>query len=298
MRNLPFLRFITLLPFVGLMLVCCSENSDQPTVGDEIPEMIIIEGCDSERQKRIIWAIRYSRAAAKSNKFEQLLSQGVEDQLPLYTHQESSWVGPYFACQGVLGSEIKDPEFVMQSPTLAYGAALSVALKHVRPLIIQCGGTSATAESFSKFEFFASGSEDNPARIALGERVFSQYPNHQEGWNINEKFGNLGPSYPIDELAGIILHERLHTRGFEHGNDNNQCQYTFGFDCPETGEPSTCRMNSLNEIAEAAMSEVVEESIGWCDNWKEECSEGQVKILVSRSLVDQENVICECISWK
>ena len=57
-------------------------------------------------------------------------------------------------------------------------------------------------------------------------------------------------------------------------------------------------MNSLNEIAEAAMSEVVEESISWCDNWNEECPEGHVKILVRRSLVDKEDVTCECISWK
>jgi len=106
--------------------------------------------------------------------------------------------------------------------------------------------------------------EQKVHHIHWSSRFSSSYPNHAPGEYINPLFGNLGASYPVDELAGIMLHEMVHSVNFGHAADYPMCYDAWN--CPSGPTATrTCRMNSLPEIAEGCMSEVVQLSTDKCD---------------------------------
>ena len=162
--------------------------------------------------------------------------------------------------------------------------------------MLRCGSANGdTAAALTEYDYFDT-NVIQPEVIELSFNVFSQDPAHEQGWISPPEHGNLGPSYPVDELEGIILHERLHTRGFEHGNeDTNNCGYTDGFNCPASGSPANCRMRSLLEIAEACMSETVEDSVGWCPTLGVTCADPNALPIYLKYLTTSPS--CECIPW-
>ena len=265
-----------------------------------VPQGVTIhESCgNGEERKRLIWAVRYMRAASRSRAFVHCLRLAVNTLQPLETAQESIWVGPYFTCKGSPESGHRDPEFVQANPRLAFEAAVALAQTQNRRLVLRCSFANGdTAAALTEYDYFDSNITE-PEVIEISLNVFSQYPAHQQGWVSPPEHGDLGESYPVDELAGIILHERLHTCGFEHGNaDTNNCGYTDGFNCPALGSPANCRMRSLNEIAEACMSEIVEDSVTWCPTLGVTCADPNALPIFLKHLASVTSPRCECIPW-
>jgi hypothetical protein len=307
MANFRFQLAQLLCSTVGFALLAAAAGpahaGGRVTAGDTqlaVPQGVTIhESCgDSEERTRLIWAVRYMRAASRSRAFVHCLALAVTKLQPLETAQESIWVGPYFACKGPPGSDHRDPEFVQANRRLAFEAAVALAQTQHRPLVLRCGFANGdTAAALTEYDYFDSNLAE-PEVIEVSLNVFSQYPAHQQGWVSPPEHGNLGPSYPVDELAGIILHERLHTRGFEHGNeDTNNCGYTSGFNCPAGGSPANCRMRSLNEIVEGCMSESVEDSVTWCPTLGVTCADPNAFPIYLKHLNSVTSPRCECIPW-
>ncbi len=266
-----------------------------------VPKNVVIDrscGDDEEIRKRIVWSIRYMRAAARSRAFVHCMRLAVNRVEVLQTDQESGWVGPYAPCNGAPGTNHRDPEFAQTNPELGWEAAIALAQTQIRQLEIRCGNAGgSTAAALTEYDYF---DPDILGReiIELSLNVFTEFPSHQQNGYVDPpEHGNLGPSYSVDELAGIILHERLHTRGFEHGNaDTNNCGYTDGFDCPVSGSPANCRMSSLNEITEACMSEVLENSLGRCPNsFGGSCTDPATVPIHLQNL--SPFPACECVPW-
>ena len=243
-----------------------------------VPIGVTYSSCNGEQVKKLQWSVAYMRAAARSRSFQRCLKGAVEGSYGpgtaiwgggafMHTYQESSHVGPYHACGVPSGNALREPSFVYQGTPfqyqnrlLAYEAALAVATT-TEPLVLTCTNSSSyTAEAPDDHGYLRL-QHDTPYqftnRVNVGLRVFTQFPDHQtETYQEEARFGTVMPSYPIDEVSGILLHEILHNYGFEHGGDSNQCGYPEGFDIG--------RFHSLNEIAEACMSEVVEGSVALC----------------------------------
>jgi hypothetical protein len=177
----------------------------------------------------------------------------------LQTFQEFLVIGPYVPCGGT--GDYREPEFVYRDRALDYEAVLATALTTNPLRITMNGGTQDTANAGPEHGY----GHNEEIIVNLGLRVWTEEPDHQQGW-FDDRYGTIHPAYPVDELAGIVLHEMLHTVGFEHGEaSSNQCGYD-AYECPpnKSSDLPTCRNNSLHEVAEAVMSEILEVSIGWC----------------------------------
>jgi hypothetical protein len=188
----------------------------------------------------------------------------VEHGETLFTRQEGRTIGPYLPCMAAPDAPFREPAFVYERRNLGYEAALRVALSQNR-LLVRC--TTRTGESAFTFEDHGYG-HNRVEAVNMGAAIFTERPAHEERSRHDSRFSDYDPSYPVDEIAGIILHEMLHTHGFEHGEQqSNDCKYAT-YECPGRdagGDASqSCRFNSLNEIAEACMSEIVEASLTWC----------------------------------
>lgn len=223
---------------------------------------VSVEGFLPLEEERVIWSLRYLRASVHTQLFESLLQQAVDGDVPLFTQQEFLRVGPYVPCnranEPTLG-RFREPEFVYNDPSSAAGEVVRILRRVTNDLTVERGAfTSPTARTRTEPGF----DHDEEVAVELGERAFTQQPDHQIGWT-DARFGEIDPAYPVDELAGIIAHEILHTHGFEHGDDDNQCGYD-SYDCDSPAQREICRKNSLPEIIEAVVSEIVEFSVAWC----------------------------------
>jgi hypothetical protein len=229
--------------------------------------------------KKLAWSVAYMRAAGKSTAFRRCLRSAVEGSFGpgtavwgggqfIHTYQETSHIGPYRPC-AVDSGQFREPSFVYQATPfeyqnrlLAYEAALAIA-QSTEALEIRCTGEpgyTAQIQPGSDHGYFRL-QHDTPYsftnRLDAGQRMFVQFPDHQvEHYGEPDRFGTVMPSYPLDEVAGILLHEILHNYGFSHGTEANECGYPGGY---EIG-----RFQSMNEIVEACMSEVVEASVALC----------------------------------
>ncbi|MEM7297458.1 MAG: hypothetical protein AAF391_04240 [Bacteroidota bacterium] len=247
---------------------------------------VIINGCSEEESKRISFAVRYLRAASTTTVFDSCLRTAVRKRKLLTTSHEiddeygqvNKFVGPYVPCEG----GVEDPQFAIDSNRkIGYDIVMNLARQNTRKrrLLIECNRSSVPGTALSpeggttflsrRWNYYATLQWTRFHEIWFNPKIFYQYPSHADGETIDPIFGDLGPSYPVDELSGIILHEMLHNVGFNHGVADfaqGSCGYSTnsgnGFNCGSTG---TCRMNSLNEIAEACMSEVVQKSTDNCD---------------------------------
>lgn len=262
-------------------------------------------GCTKEWKHKLKTVGKYMTATANSPSFEYCINRAVNFQKHLGTNQEFIFVGPYKECDG----SIKDPERVLNGEVSAVDAIMSVARNNNNnSLHVECDSTVTQSSALVYNTDIHGFDHEKPEKLTLGYDALNEYSWFQHGWYDDgykfdyadpedKKLGfPLAPSYPVDELAGIILHERLHTHGFRHGTDNgtgrNGCGYVF--DCRDTSVCYTidgvtkcrgisgfsyqvgCRANSLLEIAEACMSEVVEESTVRC--WSSTCPKDELPI--------------------
>jgi len=260
---------------------------------------------------RLKWAVRYLRAAVGSKPFEKCLRTAVNEKYELTkSSDEHNYVGPYVPCNGTN----QDPSFIFNWPNpkyLAYDVVMNTARfagsTPKRKVEFECVGWDLFSSMFvyteNAWDYNSEDSWDSVKTHKIGvnvDKVMAKYPNHaldEDYWpnvfgvvGLNGYYTN-GHSYPVDELAGMILHELLHLHNFDHGTSADSCGYD-AYKCddlPIPGEGS-CRANSLNEIAEACASEVVEESIKNC-NPEMCCHSYQVPVWVD-SLSS-----CECESF-
>jgi len=250
------------------------------------PTNVRYEACSADEQKRLEFAVRYMRAASITTSFEHCLREAVSRGNDLSTSHEASRVGPYVPCRKT-GLMYPDP--VLPSTNMGYDVVMNVVRANPKRRTIwnKCLGTdngyTATSPRYwvnsykTRFECrwgwtdVINTGEIGAFRSRLhiiewSSKFSSRYPTHAPDEYIDPLFGNLGASYPVDELAGIILHEMIHNVNFGHAAEYPLC-YDY-WNCP-SGPPKggeyTCRMNSLNEIAEGCMSEVVQLSTDNCD---------------------------------
>lgn len=234
------------------------ESVEVPTNDLQKVELVNFES-DPQFAQRAIWALRYMKAAAKTRFFRRELESAIERDTPLDQFHEFLRTGPYVPCAAPVGSPLREPNFVYSNRSFAYEAVLAIANSNNELQIWYDPAVSGTAEAGSDHGY----GHDRTAVVRLGGRMFSAWPDHLAfGWR-DGRFGEFGPSYPVHEMAGIILHEILHTHGFEHGTASaNECGYA-SYECV-SAHRGICRKNSLPEIAEAVMTEVVGHSTGWC----------------------------------
>lgn len=278
--------------------------------GPVLPGVTFVD-CNPEQGTKLRWSVAYMRSAARSRSFQRCLRRAVEGSFgpgtavfgggaDLHTYQESFHVRPYRPCD-VSSGDLREPSFVYQATPfeyqnrlLAYEAALAIA-QTSEPLVLTCTTSSSyTAQAPTEHGYFRL-QHDSPYQftneVHVGLRVFTQFPDHQEEtYGEEQRFGTTFPSYPIDEVAGILLHEILHNYGFEHGGEDNECGYPGGY---ETG-----RFRSLPEIVEACMSEVVEGSIGLCTD---QCADpNSVPIVTNPQAVTDVTIrhSCQCTPFQ
>jgi hypothetical protein len=245
-----------------------------------------------EEITRLKFAVRYLRSAVVSKPFEKCIRHAVDKRYFLRkTSDEHDWVGPYVPCSGPTEN---DPCFIRNWPSpeyLAYDVIMNTARfggsTSKRKVSLECssdGNEGNSMETLDSIAWNYDTAKWNIERIheitVNRNRVLGDYPNHafgEEYWT--EIFGdvgnddgcnNLGYSYPVDEIAGMILHEMLHNLKFQHGGSDpldevlsDSCNYD-SYRCEDLSGSGTCRANSLLEIAEACVSEVVEESLKNC----------------------------------
>lgn len=251
---------------------------------------LTVVDCPPEWEEKLQTVYRYMNAAARSEAFQLCIDAGVNRTAYLYTFQEHLWTGPYSPCDSSDPDLDEDPRFV-SNPSLGVGAIYLIATNY-NDLEVTCTTSSSwTAFTGDDYGYLHGETE----RVSLGYRAWNEEPNHQIGWaDFGPDFDFTAiypPGYPVDELAGIILHEKTHTHGFSHGTSANECGYA-AYDCPASGSVGHCRANSLPEIAEACMSEVVENSVGWCLD--AECPEGETPILnqLPPGMPSSPNCVC------
>jgi hypothetical protein len=247
----------------------CCEGDDHPGFAD--PAYTEYEDCEEEEDQQVIsrlkWAVRYLRAAVGSKPFESCLRDAVRKKIYLKTSHEHDWVGPYFHYDPK--PYAPDPAFILgsfNSQYVAYDVVMNTARfagsTSKRKLKLECVPLPAAMGSPSvesnRWDYDSTNWDQQKThwiQVNTKERVIHAIG--QDDWP--EIFGVVGlrdydnwdghdPRYPVDEYAGMILGEMLHN--IKIGND---CHY----DIP-------CGPKSLNEIAEACVSEVVEESISRC----------------------------------
>jgi hypothetical protein len=259
-KGLPSLA-LTILPAVCLAL---------PAPRAHAFNTVTTPGCNTQWQGKLQKVARFMKGAANSWRFQQCVWDAVGygettwfGGTYLTTPQESTWTGVYEPCTSTSGT---DDAYWAARPVEASTPVFG-ALNSSNALELTCSTQDTSTAWVTTANLFNYG-HTNTERVNLGTRVQSQYPSHQQ-WNhyYIDRFYSQ-PSYQVEELAGIILHEILHTHDFHHGESGaiHQCTNYAAFDCAGLdGTPGQrCRMNSLNEIAEACMSEIVEESTYWC----------------------------------
>ncbi|MEM1181233.1 MAG: hypothetical protein AAGM22_23025 [Acidobacteriota bacterium] len=270
-------------------LLCALILGVFPSASSAQPEAAFVHtpGCTAEQATRLHWSVRYMRAAASSNSYEDCVENAIVREETLNTSQEHTVVGPYHGCFSN-NVNVRDPEYVWiffpGSNFYNIGVLRGIAKNLPREndedengLILECRepddeqvpgdalyfSPSTTARNFglllhdighwkSWFAWDYFEERDNREHYIQFNinRVFGDFPDHVDGETIDPLYGNLGDSYPVDELAGIIMHEMTHTIGFEH---QSSCGTNYH------------RRQSFPEIVEACMSEVVQESIEQCD---------------------------------
>jgi len=275
------------LAVAAVFTFCTAQSAIAQEVQFTAPRHVIYRDCNEEETKRLEFAVRYLRAASTTSIFDYGLRRAVDGRFRIRTSQEIDadtgqtipFVGPYVPCD----DSLQDPLFARTSSRrIGYDIVMNIARQNTRKrrLLLVCNDPNvrATAESPEgrngerRWDYYSSTGRTGRTRfyeIRFNRRIFEQFPNHAVGETIDEAFGDLGDSYPVDELSGIILHEMLHNVSFKHGVadfPSQSCGYTTtsddGFSC---GTDGTCRMNSLNEIAEGVMSQVVQDSTDRCD---------------------------------
>jgi hypothetical protein len=156
------------------------------------------------------------------------------------------------------------------------GRALSVLMtifgnNYARNIIISCStaknDTAWTNDRFSwghtaEFTVFSGAATwtTRPSHQPIHNGTIYGYPDFGQTFD----YGQLESSYPVEELAGIIAHEMLHTHGYSRGAASNECNYSAGYNCSGSTSTSSRRANSRPEIVEACVSEMVERSIHEC----------------------------------
>ena len=279
---------------------------------------LTVVNCDTRWVEKLTTTVGYMNAAAESSLFERCLDLGVigtaaEDLHPLWcgdasetlildpgrapvcfdafwnVHNTPSYVlpniisdehdrvGAYIPC-----ASGQEPQQAYDSHAFGYDAAVWVARFDANDLELVCSSSNSSTAWIDDSDFFGY-QHQNTERVYLGARVQIQPASHDVGSGYTGlgpgyDFSDLHPSYEVDEIAGIILHERLHTHGFRHGGSSaNACGYD-AYNCEDTAHPAhaSCRRNSLPEIAEACMSMTIEISAGACFNFS--CPEGQLPI--------------------
>ena len=183
-----------------------------------------------EEITRLKFAVRYLRSAVGSKPFEKCIRHAVDRKYFLTkTSDEHDWVGPYEPCSGPTKY---DPCFIRNWPNpeyLAYDVIMNTGrfggTTSKRKVSLECrsdGNAGSTMETSVGWDYDTAkwGIEKTHEIIVNRNRVLGDYPNHAEGeeyWS--DIFGvvgnddgcnNLGHSYPVDEIAGIIFHEMLH----------------------------------------------------------------------------------------
>lgn len=204
----------------------------------------------------------YMKTAASTYRFQTcmdiaLRQGGLAGQAPMWmVHDESSSVGHYVPCTWTLGSTTRSDNATFSSYPSASGVL--GAIGSANPLVISCPAALEDwgGRALYQYEYGHIQAEE----ILLNSNtVLSRFPGHQPFYF--GPFDPTAPSTPTDELAGILLHEILHTHDFEHGDLSHLCWGYASWDC-SGGWP--CRMSTLPEIAEACMSAVIEESQRRC----------------------------------
>eukprot|EP00751_Fragilariopsis_kerguelensis_P042893 CAMPEP_0171004540 /NCGR_PEP_ID=MMETSP0736-20130129/17742_1 /TAXON_ID=186038 /ORGANISM="Fragilariopsis kerguelensis, Strain L26-C5" /LENGTH=577 /DNA_ID=CAMNT_0011433893 /DNA_START=118 /DNA_END=1851 /DNA_ORIENTATION=+ len=251
--------------------------------------------CTPDQQTRLDFAVRYMRAASISQGFEYCLRNAVTSGVNLGTSHEmlTPRVGPYVRCHPIQGNyQPGDPE--LQHLNMGYDVVMNVVRANrgiqnnipARQIYHKCTGEyvgqfgtlaespahSTPPDNFYRWDWTRDigwgAGNSKTHRIEWTDKFYSYRPLHAAGESTDPLFGDLGTdSYPVDELSGVILHEMLHNVKFAHGpsQDPVACNYDV-WNCPHGPSPTqTCRMNSLNEIAEACMSEIVQFSTDNCD---------------------------------
>jgi len=239
--------------------------------------------CSPDQKTRLDFAVRYMRAASVSHGFEFCLRNAVYSGVNLGTSHEAPRVGPYVPCNGY------DPDPVLPNKNIGYGVVMNVLRANkgttgyaARRIYHKCtnepwylftarspvGGVHQSNRWDWEQSFRGYSGDQKTHLIEWSTKFHTREPTHAVGEYVDPLFGDLGSySYPVDELAGIILHEMLHNTNFNHGpaDDKNACGYDT-WSCPGgSSYGSSCRMNSLLEIAEACMSEIVQLSTDNCD---------------------------------
>lgn len=257
------------------------------------------EQCNEAQTEQVRWSVAFMRAAAKSDAFRACLRMATLHGESIVTRQEARTVGPYVPCKPfswpffVTNQDLLEPLFVYEYPQLAYEAALRIALSQNR-LLVRCTNNA----EFSSFTLLDYGyGHERTEEVNLGGEIFMKRPDHERNTRHDARFSIYDPSYPVDEIAGIIYHEMLHSHGFEHGDSKTGCGYA-SYECRDAisggGESASCRFNSLNEIGEACMSEIVEVSISFC---RMPCPDVRMVPIVDRLPTRPGDVVpCTCIT--
>jgi len=259
-----------------------------PHPGFTDPTYSYFSCCEAETEKRLKFSIRYMRAAGASGPFEECVRQAVKTRTTFpYTSNESdyatsAWVGPYVPCS-------VDPAWIQtgNSQQKAYDVIMNVARfkSQKRRIKIKCnmsavgsntaisiqGGeydncNGGIAHSYHRrWDFYTESWQSTRFHeMWFHPKISYDYSGHTVGEYINPIFGvpndgDASPSYPVDELSGIIFHEMLHNYGFSH---HGGCAYQL----PKCNDSTqTCRFNSLLEIGEQCMSDTVQRSTDNCN---------------------------------
>lgn len=268
--------------------------------------MLDIQNCDPRWEEKLATTVGYMNAASESELFDQCLRLGVIGRsvdelhpawcgdatetlildegrapvcfdsfwgvhntpgylLPNFISDEHDKVGAYIPCEDGL-----EPAQAYDSHAFGYEAVKWVLNLNPNTLELVCSNSDRSTAWIDDTDFFGY-QHTNTERVYLGTRTRLRHATHDQGGGViglgpGYDFSDLHPSYEVDELGGIILHERLHTHGFRHGNSAaNACGYD-AYRCEDTAHPlhASCRRNSLPEIAEACMSMTIEISTGAC----------------------------------
>lgn len=220
-----------------------------------------------------------------------------------YITDEHDKVGAYLPCENGL-----EPPEAYASHAFGYEAVKFVAGPlNGNELELVCSFSDSSTAWIDETDFFGY-QHTNTERVYLGARTRSRHATHDQGvgkigLGPGYDYQDLNPSYEVDELGGIILHERLHTHGFRHGTSTtNACGYD-AYRCEDTAHPlhASCRRNSLPEIAEACMSLAIEISTGACFNHV--CPDDQLPIYDHPTLPAgwrdlDDSVHCRCVNTR
>lgn len=227
--------------------------------------------CDPAFADKVWTSLHYIETALNTGiEFHRCAHNAIREVHPLVTRQELTAVGPYVPCQAT-APQLREPPEVYTNPTVGGGRAVGYLMRtfsadYGGTITLRCTFLEDTARNVTRF---ATAGDEGSYTIELGNKTWTTRPGHQPKGGLPDmgptfNHAGLEPSYQVDELAGIIVHEILHAHQFEHGSAaNNECRYT-SYNCDASVAGRSCRANSINEIMEACMSEVVEQSVAQC----------------------------------